>query len=149
MLESWLAFFHISAILGWIVFASSLAAVCRADWLNEAVVRRLVRIDRILWIASLAVLLTGLARTFWGAKGTGWYWANPLLHLKITLFLIAVALTVGSTRQFRRWLRELERAGQLPSPQQLQGARRLIMIATHLVAVIPLPAVFLARGFGA
>ena len=48
MLEPWLAFFHISAILGWIVFASSEAALCRREWLNAAVVQRLARLDRIL-----------------------------------------------------------------------------------------------------
>ena len=48
MQEAWLAFFHISAVLGWIVFASSEAALCRREWLNAAVVQRLVRLDRIL-----------------------------------------------------------------------------------------------------
>ena len=45
MLEPWLAFFHISAFLGWIVFASAQAALCRTEWLNAAVVPRLVRLD--------------------------------------------------------------------------------------------------------
>ena len=43
MLEPWLAFFHISAFLGWIVFASAQAALCRTEWLNAAVVPRLQR----------------------------------------------------------------------------------------------------------
>ena len=52
MLEPWLAFFHISAVLGWIVFASAQAALCRTEWLNAAVVPRLVRLDVILWTIS-------------------------------------------------------------------------------------------------
>lgn len=148
MLESWLAFFHISAVLGWIVFASSQAAICRGDWFNAAVVPRLVRLDRILWIATASVLLTGLARTFWGAKGMGWYWSNPLLHLKVTLFVVAALLQVGATRQYARWQAQLDRDGSLPAENEIAGPRKLVMIATHLVAVIPLPAVFLARGFG-
>ena len=62
MLEPWLAFFHLGAVLAWVVFASSQAALCRGDWLNAAVVRRLARLDTILWVATAAVLLTGLAR---------------------------------------------------------------------------------------
>ena len=46
MQEAWLAFFHISAVLGWIVFASSEAALCRREWLNAAVVQRL-NVDHI------------------------------------------------------------------------------------------------------
>lgn len=148
-LEPILSFLHISAILGWIVFASSQAAICRGDWFNAAVVQRLRRLDGILWIATAAVLVTGLARTFWGAKGMGWYWINPLLHIKITLFLVAALLQVGPTRQYRRWQTELERHGQLPDAEAVAGPRKLVMVATHLVALIPLPAVFLARGFGA
>ncbi len=149
MTEAWLAFFHISAFLAWIVFASSQAALCRAEWLNAAIVSRLARLDRILWVATGAVLLTGLARIFWGAKGAAWYGGNPLLHLKITLFVVAVVLMIGSTRRIARWQKALVAHGALPPESEVRGVRRLVMIETHLVAVIPLAAVFLARGFGA
>lgn len=148
MLESWLAFFHLSAVLAWVVFASSQAALCRGDWLNAAVVRRLARLDTILWVATAAVLLTGLARIHWGAKGAAWYWTNPLLHLKLTLFLATAVMMVGPTRRIARWQRAMAADGSLPPPHEVQGVRRLVMIETHLVAVIPLAAVFLARGYG-
>ena len=148
MQEAWLAFFHISAVLGWIVFASSEAALCRREWLNGAVVQRLVRLDRILWIATAAVLVTGLLRVYLGAKGAGWYAGNWLLHLKLTLFVVAVLLMLGPTRRFRRWHARWQRDGALPGEQDIASARKLVMLETHLVAVIPLAAVFLARGFG-
>ncbi|QTD45839.1 DUF2214 family protein [Ottowia testudinis] len=147
MLEPWLAFFHISAFLGWIVFASAQAALCRTEWLNAAVVRRLARLDTILWVATAAVLLTGLARVYWGAKGPAWYWGNPLLHVKLTLFFVAALLQLGPTRQYRRWQAAVQAGGALPPEAQVRGARRLVMIATHLVALIPLAAVFMARGW--
>lgn len=147
MLEAWLAFFHISAILGWIVFATSQAAICRGDWLNATVVQRLVRLDRILWIATAAVLLSGLARIFLGAKGTAFYAVNPLLYAKVLLFAVVMLLQISPSRHYRAWARRLAHAA-LPSDAEVRAARRQVMIATHLVAVIPLPAVFLARGFG-
>lgn len=148
MLESWLAFFHISAFLAWIVFGSSVTAICRHDWLNEAVVQRLNRLNRTLWIATLFVFLTGFARTWWGAKGFDWYWSNPLLYVKVILFVVAILMTVGPTRRFLRWKRMLHAQGELPSVQEVRGARISLLLATHVVAVIPLPAVFMARGFG-
>ncbi|MBH1962785.1 MAG: DUF2214 family protein [Comamonadaceae bacterium] len=148
MTEAWLAFFHISAFLGWIVFASSQAALCRVEWVNAAVVQRLARLDKILWVATAAVFCSGLARIFWGAKGAAWYWGNPLLHLKLTLLVVVVVLMIGSTRRFARWQQALASSGQLPPAIELSGVRRLIMIETHLVALIPLAAVFMARGFG-
>ena len=47
MLESVLASLHLVAILAMVVFSSSQAALCRQEWLNAAVVRRLLRLD---WI---------------------------------------------------------------------------------------------------
>ncbi len=147
--EAWLAFFHISAVLGWIVFASSQAALCRVEWLNAAVLARLARLDLILWIATAAVLLSGLARIYWGAKGSAWYWGNWLLHLKLTLFVVTALLMLGPTRRIARWRARLAADGSLPAPAEIAGVRKLVMIETHLVALIPLAAVFLARGFGA
>lgn len=149
ILESWLAFFHISAILAWIVFATSQAALCRSDWMNAATLQRLQRMDRILWIATAAVLLTGLARIGWGNKGMGFYAGNLLLYSKIALFAVVASLQVGPSRQYRSWTAHLQRTQELPADERVRGARRKVMIATHLMAIIPLPAVFLARGFGA
>ncbi|MBS0414496.1 MAG: DUF2214 family protein [Proteobacteria bacterium] len=149
MLEPILAFLHISAFIGWIVFATAQSAICRAAWFNAASVPRLVRLDRILWIATAFVLLTGLARTWLGSKGFGWYWSNPLLYAKFGLFMAAAWLQIGPTRAYRRWQRALDGGGALPSEAEINRARKPIMLGTHLVAVIPLPAVFLARGWGA
>ena len=146
ILESLLAFLHVSAILAWIVFATSQAAICRSDWLNATVVQRLVRLDRILWIATAAVLLTGIARIFLGAKGTGFYATNLLLYAKIGLFAAVMALQVSPSRHYRAWADRLAH-DRLPSETEVRAARRSVMVATHLVAIIPLPAVFLARGW--
>lgn len=148
MLEAWLAFFHLSAILGWVVFASSQAALCRTEWLNAAVVHRLARLDRILWIATAAVLLTGLARIDAGAKGAQWYWGHWLLHVKLTLFAVVMLLMVATTRRLARWRAHLAADGSLPPASDIASVRQLVMIETHLVALVPLAAVFLARGLG-
>lgn len=147
-LEAILAYLHLLAILTMVVFVTSEAALCRAAWLNAAVVERLATVDRIYGIAAVAVLATGIARTVWGAKGSAWYWGNPLLHVKLTLFVVAGLLSIVPTLRFLRWRKALRAGGALPSEAEIAGTRRLIMVQAHLIALIPLAAVFLARGFG-
>lgn len=147
-LEALLAYAHILAILTMVVFLASEAALCRVQWLNAAVVERLAKIDAIYGVAAVSVLLTGLARTWWGVKGTAWYWANPLLHIKVTLFVVIGLLSIKPTLTFLRWRRELRATGQLPDEAQIRLARRLVMVQAHIVPLIPLAAVFMARGFG-
>jgi putative membrane protein len=86
-LEAILAYLHLLAILTMVVFIASEAALCRIEWLNAAVVERLAKVDLIYGIAAVAVLATGVARTWWGVKGTAWYWTNPLLHVKLAMLV--------------------------------------------------------------
>ena len=148
-LEALLAYAHILAILTLVVFISSEAALCRVEWLNARVVERLTKVDRVYGIAAGAVLLTGLARTWWGVKGTGWYWHNGLLHLKLALFIAVALMSIKPTLMFRRWRLQLGADGTLPAGDEVKAARKWVMRQAHLIALIPLAAVFLARGFGA
>jgi putative membrane protein len=147
-LEALLAYAHFLAILTLVVFISSEAALCRVDWMNAKVVERLAVVDRVYGIAAGAVLLTGIARTWWGVKGTGWYWTNPLLHAKLTLFIVVGLMSIKPTIMFIRWRRALRESGALPADAEVKAARKWVMIQAHLIAIIPLFAVFLARGFG-
>ena len=146
ILESFLAFFHLVAIFTMVVFMASEAALCRTEWMNAAVVHRLVRLDLIYGIFALSVLLAGLARTFWGVKGAGWYWSQPLLHLKLGLFTVIVLMSLKSTFSFLRWRRKLVATGELPPPEEVRAIRRWIMIETHLIGLVLLAAALLARG---
>jgi putative membrane protein len=147
-LEAILAYLHILAILTMVVFISSEAALCRAEWMNAAVVERLSRVDMVYGIAAVAVLATGVARTWWGMKGTAWYWTNPLLHLKLTLFIIVGLLSIRPTLTYSRWRKALRSSGALPAEAEVQKTRKQVMVQAHIIALIPLAAVFLARGFG-
>jgi putative membrane protein len=145
-LEALLAYAHFLAILTLVVFISSEAALCRVDWLNAKVVERLAVVDRVYGIAAGAVLLTGLARTWWGVKGTSWYWHQPLLHLKLALFIAVGLMSIKPTIMFIRWRKALRASGALPSEAEVKTARKWVMIQAHIIALIPLAAVFLARG---
>ena len=147
-LEAILAYLHLLAILTMVVFISSEAALCRVQWLNAAVVERLAKVDRVYGIAAIMVLATGVARTVWGVKGTSWYWTNPLLHVKLTLFIVVGVISIFPTMTYVRWRKTLRATGALPAESDIRKTRKLVMIQAHLIALIPLVAVFLARGFG-
>jgi putative membrane protein len=147
-LEAILAYAHILAILTLVVFISSEAALCRSEWMNARVVERLARVDMIYGIAAGLVLLSGLARTYWGIKGGAWYWSNGLLHLKLGMFVAVGLMSIKPTVMFRRWNKALKATGALPDDAQVRDARKWVMIQAHIIALIPLAAVFLARGFG-
>jgi len=146
VLESLLAYVHIAALLAVVVFLTSQAALCRGEWLNAAVVRRLGRVDRLYLISAVALLAAGIARTVWGVKGFGWYWSQPLMHLKLTAFVVIGLLSIKPTLLYIRWRKALDRDGSLPAAADIRTARRFVMIQAHLLMLVPLAATLLARG---
>ena len=146
-LEALLAALHLLAVLTLVVFLSSQAAMCRTEWMNAAVVRRLARLDLIYGIAALALLLIGLARLYWGTKGVSWYVSQPLFHVKMTLFVLTALLSIKPSITFRRWLRALDAGQALPDAEAVRGTRRWIMVQAHLVPVIAVVAGFWALGW--
>lgn len=147
-LEAVLAYLHIAAILMVTVFLTSQAALLRTEWLNAAVVRRLARVDLVYGIAALLLLATGLARTWWGLKGAGWYWSQPLLHVKVTLFVVIGLMSIVPTLRYRRWVKALDAGQGLPAEADVRATRKLVMWEAHLLVLIPIFAVCLARGIG-
>lgn len=145
-LEAVLASLHLLAILTLVVFVTSQAALCRSEWMNAAVVKRLARLDAIYGIVAVVLLLTGLARLFLGVKGIAGYTGSPLFHLKMTLFVVGGLLSIKPTIAFRRWKRTLDASGQLPSDQDVTETRRWVMRQAHVIPVIAVIAIFWARG---
>lgn len=148
MKEALLAYAHLLAILTLVVFLASEAALCRPEWLNALTVERLARVDGIYGLASGLVLVTGLARVFMGAKGSSWYWSNPLLWTKLGLFVVVGLVSIKPTITFIRWRKQLRASGALPNEAEVRATRKLVMVQAHIIPFIPLAAVFLARGFG-
>jgi putative membrane protein len=146
--EALLAYLHFAAILTLVVFMTSRAALCRPEWFNAAVVLRLRRVDLIFQVAMWFVLATGLARMIWGAKGLGWYATQPLLWTKIALFAAIWAISAQASKRFALWARDQAASGVLPGTGAVDAARRWVMIEAHLLLLLPLAAVFLARGIG-
>jgi putative membrane protein len=148
VLEAALAYLHLIAILTWVVFIGSSAALTRTEWLNDASLSRLAQVDRITAIAAMAVLFTGIARVAWGIKGAGWYGAQPLLWAKLLLWLAMVIVGGRASRRIQGWERNRVAGRGLPDAHDVAVVRKRLLAASHLMIVVPLVAVCLARGIG-
>lgn len=111
--------------------------------------RQLVAADAIYASAAGLVLVTGLLRASHFGKGLPFYTGNPLFHAKISLFVLAVLISVYPTVHCFS-MRAGIRAGRTPElPSALiDRLKILIRIELTLIACIPLLAVLMGRGFG-
>lgn len=141
-----LAYLHFAAIFTLIWFLAKEWTLLRAGFANVDIAR-LARADAGFGIAAGAVLVTGALRAAFGAKGWAFYAHNPVFHVKIGLFVIVGLISIAPTLQFMRWRKaRTNDAAFRVSETEWTRARRLVMVELHLVALIPLAAVIMARG---
>lgn len=147
-LDALLAYLHYISIFTLIVFLSAEAVVLRPDMTPE-IRKRLGRYDAVFGFAALAVLVTGLLRVFYGAKGYAFYVHNPVFHIKVGLFILVGLLSIKPTITILRWNKQGKTLPDfVPAPSEIAQTRRWVMIESHLIIFIPLAAVLMARGIG-
>jgi putative membrane protein len=147
-LDAILAYLHYAAILAVAGFLVAEAMLLRGD-LGARDVAALARTD--VWYFSMAglALATGLLRLFFGAKGAGFYAGNPAFWVKMALFLAVGVLSIKPTLAFIRWRRAARGVPAYTVPAaEAAAARRFVLVQLHLLALIPLAAVLMARGIG-
>jgi putative membrane protein len=111
---------------------------------SGTVARRLARIDAMYGASALVVLGSGLMRLFIYGKPVSYYMQNGLFHVKITLFVLAVLLSVYPTINFIK-NRNTPDDGQAV----YSGAVGVLLkIQLLILLIIPLLAVMMARGYG-
>jgi len=147
-LDALLAYLHYISIFTLIVFLTAEAVVLRPDMTPE-IRHRLARYDAVFGFAALAVLITGLLRVFYGAKGYAFYVHNPVFHVKVGLFILVGLMSIVPTINILRWKKQGKTLPNfVPTPAEIAKTRRWVMIESHLIIIIPLAAVLMARGIG-
>ena len=144
--DALLAYLHFAAIFGLIAFLAIEWNLLRVGAVALDL-ERLARIDALFGISAGLVLLSGAARAVYGLKGWSFYAHNPAFHLKISLFVLVGLISILPTVAFLRWrkARRADPAFRTPDAQW-RRARLLVIVELHLVALIPLAAVIMARG---
>ncbi|EIK97007.1 hypothetical protein PMM47T1_07696 [Pseudomonas sp. M47T1] len=111
--------------------------------------RSLMRVDLLFGIVAGLVVLTGLARLLWFAKGPDYYLHNGFFHAKVAVFVLIGLLSVVPTVRFLGW-RPAVKAGVAPtvSAASVRHMTMIIRLELALLIVVPLLATLMARGFG-
>jgi putative membrane protein len=148
MTEPIVAYLHFVSVLALAGLLTAELLLYRPG-LNAATARLLQRVDALYGLSALVVVATGLLRVFWVGKGAAFYLGNPLFHALWILFVAVALLSIVPTVQFNRWGRGPSQ-GQAPSIPEpaFRRVRRILMIEVHLLALLPLLAVLMARGIG-
>jgi putative membrane protein len=109
----------------------------------------LQRVDLAFGLAAAGVLVTGVVRVFWVGKGAAYYLGNPVFHALWIGFVAVALISLAPTLHFLRWGRG-PRQGQAPviPERSFKLVRRALMTEVHLLAILPLLAVLMARGIG-
>ena len=150
------ALFH-DAGLSWLhfVFAFVLVSAIVAEAfvlrlpVDGRVARLLLRIDLFYGLSAVLIILAGVARVIWGAKGWAYYQVQPFFWAKMAAFAAIGLLSIAPTRAFMRWVRQAKAdpAFIVPEPEA-KRVRRLAVVEAHLAALLVLFAALMARGIG-
>ncbi len=117
--------------------------------ITKSQIKTLAMVDLIYGLSAAVVLITGLLRWFVVGKVAEFYTQNHMFHIKVTLFVVIVILSVFPTIKIIKWSRQVKR-GEEPDTSKKQVNKQLmfIRIELFLLALIPLLAVMIARGMG-
>jgi putative membrane protein len=147
VLDAALAYLHYISLMLVAGFLCGEVYLLKAG-VNAQRASQLVRADLIYLISAVLALGSGLARSVWGVKGWSFYAANPLFHSKLTLFVLIAVISIVPTLIYRRWQKaaQLDAAFVAPEAEQ-KRVRRFLILQLHLLALLPLFGVAMARGF--
>jgi putative membrane protein len=149
MFTDWaLASLHHLAIFTLAAILAAELAILTMD-VDAKAIQRLARIDTGYGLSATIVVIVGVARVIWGAKGYEYYMANYVFWTKMALFLVVGLLSVPPTIRYLAWGRRLR-----ADPSFRPGAPEIASLRAHLWAeaafflAIPVAAAAMARGYG-
>lgn len=137
-----LAIFTLAATI-----AAELAILTLA--IDAAAIKRLARVDMAYGVAATAVVIFGVLRVIYGAKGYEYYLANHIFWTKMVLFAIVGLLSIAPTMRYLDWGRQ-SRANPAfqPVAGEIARMRRFLWAEAVFFLAIPVAAAAMARGYG-
>lgn len=123
-------------------------ALCRYP-LSQPRLRNLSLLDAAYGILAVLVVVVGVCRLLYGAKGPAFYTGNPVFWMKMASFAAMGIVSIWPTITFIGWKRQArEESNFMPSRDAMGRVRMLITLELALFAPIPLLAAAMARGYG-
>ncbi len=104
------------------------------------------RVDGLYGALAMAIALVGIGRVVWGLKGWEYYVWYPIFWAKMAAFLGVGALSVIPTVTILRWRRR--DAGVAIADTEIRKLRQWLVAEAALLALVPILAAAMARGYG-
>ena len=119
------------------------------DEIDERVARLLLRIDLFNGASAAALLIAGLARLNFGAKGWDYYEAQQFFWAKMAAFALIGLISIMPTLSYFRWVKAASKdAALVVADADVKKVRRLVMVELHVLALLLAFAALMARGIG-
>ena len=144
MLDLLLAIGHHLLIFGLAAILTTEVVLVRPGMTGDDL-RRVAAVD--IWYGLVAglIIVVGVARLAFAAKGWAFYAHNPWFHAKMTAFLAVGLLSVYPTICYIKWNRARKAGGPPPADTALLLIRRLVLAQAAAFALIPVFAAAMAR----
>lgn len=140
-----LAVAHHVLVFGLTIMLAMQLALVR-NGIGEAELTRVGRIDAGYGLTAGLILVVGLLRVWYGAKGVDYYTGNHWFWAKMGAFAAVGLLSIPPTLAFIRWRRALKAdASALPAPASVAGVRRFLQLEVILLLLVPVFAALMAR----
>jgi putative membrane protein len=114
--------------------------------MDAATVRLLPRFDLLYLVAVIAIIVTGLLRVYFFAKGVAFYRESEIFWIKIALFVIVGLLSLPPTFAFIANRKAAAGQGIDLAEDKFRRIRAFIVAELAVFALIPLAAALMARG---
>jgi putative membrane protein len=142
MEELLVRYFH---FLGIIILASALVGehLLISKKMDVKLFKKVIILDAIYGMSVIMVLASGILLWFFVGKSQEFYSSNFIFHIKITVFVVIVLLSIFPTVYFLRHLKTTEEFVTLPNYIPV-----FLRIELCLLFLLPLLGVLIARGVG-
>jgi putative membrane protein len=134
--------------------AFTLTACLVYEWLSfsatmpSAVARRIQRVDLWYGISAAVMLVAGVLRVIYFAKGADFYIVSPMFWVKMALFVIVGLLSIIPTVAFIRWRVPGDDQPLVLPADEARRIRRILNLELVGLALILVVAPAMARGIG-
>jgi putative membrane protein len=140
-----LAILHHLAIVTLIVLLAIEFALLRPG-LSSSDLRRVVNVDAAYGAGAGLVVVVGICRVMWGAKGADFYLSNPWFWAKMASFAAIGLLSIPPTLALLKWRKAVKQdAAFLPTAADVTKLRRFLHAEVGLLALVVAFAAAMAR----
>ena len=108
--------------------------------------RRVANVDAAYGAVAGLVIVVGICRVIWGAKGPDFYLSNPWFWAKMASFVLIGLLSIPPTLALLKWRRVLRRDATFhPLDEEIVRLRRFVHAEVGLLALVVAFAAAMAR----